>query len=75
MSCTFIDKNIDPYFDKELLDSELNEIEQHLKSCPDCNKKYLSYKKSIRVMRNLFDDKLPPVSLKKSILSKTGEDK
>ena len=75
MNCKYFEQNIDAFLDKDLSENEILNIEDHLEECPDCQKKFKSYKKSNSIMRNIFKNTPPPQSLKKTILSKTLKEK
>jgi len=75
MNCKYFEKNMDAFLDNDLSEKEILKIEGHLEECPDCHKKYKSYKKSNNIMRNIFKNTAAPQSLRKQILSKTSKEK
>jgi mycothiol system anti-sigma-R factor len=40
VNCDDCLENLDPYLDRELTDSELEEVKRHLADCPPCEGRY-----------------------------------
>ncbi|PKP54815.1 hypothetical protein CVT91_18090 [Candidatus Atribacteria bacterium HGW-Atribacteria-1] len=58
MNCQKIKKLLNPYIDQALDASTVQQVEEHLKSCPACNKEYQRLKKLVTTL-NSFSPKIP----------------
>ena len=59
MTCQKIKKLLNPYIDKRLDVATAQQVDEHLKSCPSCNKEYRSLKKVITSLNSLSTQPAP----------------
>ena len=59
MNCKEIKKMLNPYIDKTLDVNMATQIDEHLKSCPSCNKEYQSLKEVIVSLNSLLTQPAP----------------
>ena len=59
MNCQKIKKLINPYIDQVLDAESAQQVEEHLKSCPACNKEYLRLKEMITSLNSLSSQPAP----------------
>lgn len=59
MNCQKIKKLLNPYIDKALNVATARQVEEHLKSCPTCNKEYQSLKVIITSLNSLSTQPAP----------------
>ena len=59
MNCQKIKKLLNPYIDKTLDTDMSKQVDEHLKSCPACNKEYQSLKEIITALNSLSTQPAP----------------
>jgi len=59
MSCNEICDKLSLYIDNELSDEEMRQMEEHLKSCENCQKELEEYKDLISILNSLPDEEPP----------------
>ena len=59
MNCQKIKKLLNPYIDKTLDADMFKQVDEHLKSCPACNKEYQKLKKIITSLNSLSNQPAP----------------
>jgi len=69
MNCQKIKKLLNPYIDQALDASTVQQVDEHLKSCPACNKEYQRLKKLVTTL-NSFSPKIVPVDFTQDIMAK-----
>lgn len=72
MNCQKIKRLLNPYIDKTLDADMSKQIDEHLKSCPICNKKYQSLKEMITSLNSL-SPKPAPENLTENIMAKISQ--
>jgi len=72
MNCQKIKKLLNPYIDKMLDAESAQQVEEHLKSCPACNKEYQILKK-IETALNSFSPKTVPADFTQNIMAKISQ--
>jgi hypothetical protein len=73
MNCQKIKKLLNPYID-QILDAEsAQQVEEHLKSCPICNKEYQSLKEIITSLNSLSPQQAP-ADFTQSIMVKISQE-
>jgi len=73
MNCKKIKKLLNPYIDKTLDADVSKQIEEHLKSCPSCNKEYQSLKEIITSLNSLSTQPAP-ADFAQSIMTKISQE-
>jgi anti-sigma factor RsiW len=74
ITCEQFKSQLDSFLDGELTIDEASKVKQHLKSCRNYCLEFKSYDKSVKLMRQIFDDADPPDSLRKKVFEKCGCD-
>jgi len=69
MNCQKIKKLLNPYIDNAVEVNIAQQVEEHLKSCPACNKEYQRLKKLVTTL-NSFSPKIVPVDFTQDIMAK-----
>ncbi|MBA3062960.1 MAG: hypothetical protein FP833_08450, partial [Atribacteria sp.] len=69
MNCQKIKKLLNPYIDQALDADMSQQADEHLKSCPACNKEYQRLKKLVTTL-NSFSPKIVPVDFTQDIMAK-----
>jgi hypothetical protein len=59
MNCQKIKKLINPYIDQALDQESAQQVEEHLKSCPACNKEYLRLKEMVASLNSISPQSAP----------------
>lgn len=59
MNCNEVRDNLSLYIDDELNDEEKRMMDEHLKSCPDCDKELMEYRNVIQLLNELPDEEPP----------------
>jgi len=72
MNCQKIVKLLNPYIDKILDADTAQQVDEHLKSCPICNKKYQSLKGIITSLNSLSTQPAPE-NLAENIMAKISQ--
>ena len=72
MNCQKIKKLINPYIDKTLDADMSKQVDEHLKSCPSCNKEYQSLKEVITSL-NFLSTQPAPADFTQSIMTKISQ--
>jgi len=73
MNCQKIKKLINPYIDKTLDAEMIKQVDDHLKSCPSCNKEYRSLKKVIASLNSLSTQPVP-TNFTQNLMTKISRD-
>jgi len=72
MNCQKIKKLLNPYIDKTLDTDMTKQIDEHLKSCPTCNKEYQSLKEIVASLNSLSPQSAPE-DFTRSIMAKISQ--
>jgi len=72
MNCQKIIKLLNPYIDKTLDADMSKQVDEHLKSCPICNKEYQSLKEIIASLNSLSPQPVPE-NLTENIMAKISQ--
>ena len=72
MNCQKIKKLLNPYIDKTLDTDMTKQIDEHLKSCPTCNKEYQSLKEIVASLNSLSTQSAPE-DFTRSIMAKISQ--
>lgn len=64
MNCRDCLERLDPYLDRELTDSELEEVKQHLAACPPCEDRYQLQVHVKRLVKVCCDQGIAPEHLR-----------
>jgi len=72
MNCQKIKKLLNPYIDKTLDADMSKQVDEHLKSCPICNKEYQSLKEIITSLNSLSNQSVP-TDFTQSIMAKISQ--
>ena len=72
MNCQKIKKLLNPYIDKTLDTDMSKQVDEHLKSCPACNKEYQSLKEIITSLNSL-SPKPAPVDFTQNLMTKISQ--
>ena len=72
MNCQKIKKLLNPYIDKTLDTDMTKQIDEHLKSCPTCNKEYQSLKEIVASLNSLSTQPAPE-DFTRSIMAKISQ--
>ena len=73
MNCQKIKKLLNPYIDQVLDAESIRLVEEHLKSCPSCNKEYQSIKEVITSLNSL-STKPAPADFTQSLMAKISQE-
>ena len=73
MNCKEIKKLLNPYIDKTIDADMSKQIDEHLKSCPSCNKGYQSLKEVIASLNSLSTQPAP-ANFTQSMMSKISQE-
>ena len=73
MNCKEIKKMLNPYIEKALDADISRQIEEHLKSCPSCNKEYQNLKKIIASLNSLSPQPAP-ADFTQSLMTKISQE-
>ena len=73
MNCKEIKKMLNPYIEKALDADISRQIEEHLKSCPSCNKEYQNLKKIIASLNSLSPQPAP-TDFTQSLMTKISQE-
>ena len=73
MNCQKIKKLLNPYIDKTLDSGMSKQVDEHLKSCPSCNKEYQSIKEVITSLNSL-STKPAPADFTQSLMAKISQE-
>ena len=73
MNCKEIKKLLNPYIDKTIDADIARQVDEHLKSCPLCNKEYQSLKEVITSLNSLSTQPVP-VDFTQSIMTKISQE-
>ena len=72
MNCQKIKKLINPYIDQVLDTESTKQVDEHLKSCPSCNKEYQSLKEVITSL-NFLSTQPAPADFTQNIMAKISQ--
>ena len=72
MNCQKIKKLLNPYIDQVLDAESAQQVEEHLKSCPTCNKEYQRLNKIITSL-NSFSPQTAPADFTQNIMAKISQ--
>ena len=72
MNCKEVKKLLNPYIDKTLDADMAQQIDEHLKSCPICNKEYQSLKEIVASLNSLSGQPVP-ADFTQSIMAKISQ--
>jgi len=73
MNCQKIKKLLNPYIDNAVGVNIAQQVEEHLKSCPACNKEYQSLKEIITSLNSL-STQLAPADFTQNIMAKISQE-
>ena len=73
MDCQKIKKLLNSYIDKTLDTATAQQVDEHLKSCPSCNKEYRSLKKVITSLNSLSTQPVP-TNFTQNLMTKISRD-
>ena len=73
MNCQKIKKLLNPYIDQVLDAESIRQVEEHLKSCPSCNKEYQNLKKIIASLNSLSPQPAP-ADFTQSLMTKISQE-
>jgi len=73
MNCQKIKKLINPYIDQVLDAESIRQVEEHLKSCPSCNKEYQRLNKIITSLNSLSTQPVP-ATFTQSLMAKISQE-
>jgi mycothiol system anti-sigma-R factor len=67
VNCRDCLENLDPYLDRELTDSELEEVKRHLTDCPPCDDRYQLKTSLKRLVKICCDQGEAPAHLRSKL--------